>query len=353
MREAATGAFLGSIAPKVSRYSAPETTTSTEIDKAGQALAAAPKTLTPEQEEEVREQKRKAAQLQIDATNQVYASLVSREKERGVERRGRTRAIAARSGLLGSDFGEAQFAETERLTSENIAAIEAERAVKLTQILGHADDKAQAEIDKRKAEASKNSEDYLKFLEGQQTRVREDVKGLAGTGLTFAEFRDKLGSDKLQKYLKDTGFNESEFELYYNTNLPKAKQSDYHFENVGDAVRVWQIDASGKLARRADLDIASPPGSPTGEYKTITDGKGQVYVLPEKIDFSKPLSEQGVKLGAPKPEDEDEDPIVTRDLRDAQDAINSGADAEKIRRRFIETHPKKAELYDRYFKTTF
>lgn len=54
-------------------------------------------------------------------------------------------------------------------------------------------------------------------------------------------------------------------------------------------------------------------------------------------------------LGKSTTQSSNEDPIIAKDLKDAQAAIDVGADADAVRRRFLETHQNKGSLYNDYF----
>lgn len=64
----------------------------------------------PIDETAIRKQKESEFQSQIDAINAVYADKLRQERTTGQGRLGSGRAIQARSGLIGSDFGTAQTA---------------------------------------------------------------------------------------------------------------------------------------------------------------------------------------------------------------------------------------------------
>lgn len=96
--------------------------TDSEADRTYQALlggakkAATTKIDSPEQ---AYQKKLKQYQAEIDATNNIYAQILADTKQQGMGRLGSSRAIQARGGLLGSDFGAAQ---TDTIGKSNLDA---------------------------------------------------------------------------------------------------------------------------------------------------------------------------------------------------------------------------------------
>lgn len=113
----------------------------------------------------VREEKRKAAQSMVDTINQdFYNRILPGEQAAGADRLGRTRAMAARSGTLTSDFGEAAMETTKKGTQDIIAAREAGRAVMVANIFDKFDQRATEEITNKTNLALQGEEKRLTYL---------------------------------------------------------------------------------------------------------------------------------------------------------------------------------------------
>lgn len=94
----------------------------------------------------IRKQKESELQAQIDAINAVYADRKREEMTKGQGRLGSGRALQARSGLIGSDFGAAQTENISQLNREQEQSVENERLALVNQLLSGAQKSAADEI---------------------------------------------------------------------------------------------------------------------------------------------------------------------------------------------------------------
>lgn len=119
---------------------------------------------TPNYEDVYRNQISKY-QAQIDAQNAVYRDMLNKAQAEGQGRIGSNRAIQARSGLLGSDFGSAQANEINTANSEQYQAIENARRNAIQEILTQAKSSAQAEYDAKIKAKTQGAESLLKYYQ--------------------------------------------------------------------------------------------------------------------------------------------------------------------------------------------
>lgn len=223
-----------------------------------------PKTLP--NETAIKEQTRREMQTYIDAINESYDRILGEERGRGQERMAQTRAIASRSGVLGSDFGASYLEGTRQKNAEVERAIESERAIKIQAVLQKVDDRAMALIEKQKTEALGNTERYLQYLSGEQEQAKGDAKQLAEAGVSL----DQLQEEDYKKLLDQTGMNNIVFKAFYNASLPKSKQRDYHYEKVGDTLVAFSVNPmTGKLERES---FEFPEMKADDEFKVLDDG---------------------------------------------------------------------------------
>jgi len=85
-------------------------------------------------------------QAEIDATNQVYDQLLNEARIEGRGRIGSQRAIAARGGLLGSDFAGAQKQRVQDFNTDINRGIQAERVAAIGAIEGRIRESVQQEL---------------------------------------------------------------------------------------------------------------------------------------------------------------------------------------------------------------
>ncbi len=241
-------------------------------------------------ENSIREQTRQRMQTQIDAINANYANLISREQVAGEDRSGQTRAINARSGLMGSDFGAAQQEKTTQLNQQQVKALQDEQTLKLQSVLTNIEDRASAEIQAKKNEALQKYQMDMGQYEKAQEAARSDLKTLAAAGVDLG----KLNPAQKAALLKQSGYDESFGELVYNAMKPKPKQIDYKFEKLADGKGMFYgVDPETGELKRVDVSIDLPPDwqvqiAPDGTVIGFDKNTGEARVLSEQGQFAKP-----------------------------------------------------------------
>ena len=158
----------------------------------------------PVDENAIKEQARKTFQTTIDAIDAEYANSIRQQTQVNENNSGQTRAIDARSGLLGSDFGAAHQAGQEKMNSAALKALEDERSMKIAEVNNRISQSAKEEIAAKKAEALGNSEAYSKHLEKTQEDAKGYLESLAKSGTDL----EKLGANKAQLF-KMAGLDEN------------------------------------------------------------------------------------------------------------------------------------------------
>ncbi len=226
-------------------------------------------------------------QSALDAIDARYAVKTADEARAGEGRLGRTKALNARSGTMGQDFGNAAVDETKQLNKEQMAAIDAQKAQEQAAIHGQINTLAQQEITARKAEA-------LGKYEGMQ-KLRENAINLipqvaaSGQELTPAQ-RDAL--------VRQTGYDPLVFDAIYNNAKNKANQIDYTYHNLGDGkiLRTGK-SANGTAVPEKEFQYDMPKDSqftiaPDGTPLIFDKNKGTATIAPgfKQGQFAKPES---------------------------------------------------------------
>jgi hypothetical protein len=247
-------------------------------------------------ESTIREETRKRMQTQIDAINAEFANLISREQVAGEDRSGQTRAINARSGLAGSDFGQAQATKTQQFNQQQVKALEDEKAAKVGAILANIEDRASAEIQRHKQEAlGKYQMDMAEFEKAQES-ARADLKTLAQSGVNL----EQLNPAQRAALFKQSGYDENMGELIYNAMKPQAQKIDYKFEKLADGRGMFYgVDPVTGELKTVNVEVDLPPDwqmqiAPDGTVLGYDKNTGQAKVLSDKGAFGDPL-EQALK----------------------------------------------------------
>lgn len=138
-------------------------------------------------EAKIREQKLQEMQAAIDATNSMYADQLVRAKQVGAGRLGTTTAISARTGNLGSDFGNAQYNTQEQGNEDTYKSIENERLAKVNALLTQAKTDATTEIANKRAEFAKGLDSRLAYYQSADQRKSDNtakaIKAVIAQGL--------------------------------------------------------------------------------------------------------------------------------------------------------------------------
>lgn len=239
-------------------------------------------------EAKIRETMMNNVQSQIDQIKSSYVGILANEKNRGENRSGQTRAINARSGVLGQDFGNAAAEKTNTLNDENMKAIEAERDLKIVGILSKVNADAEAKVQNEKNRAAKNSEDYLSYLKTSQESSRANALGLARAGMDV----EKLTDDEYNKLIETTGFSPQELKDYFVLNKPADKELTSG--TVGN--RYYSVSQDPITGQKKTSYVELPFAVPE-EYTTQKLDDGTVLFVPKKIDPTKKLDEQILSYG--------------------------------------------------------
>ncbi len=259
---------------------------------------------TGEEKGEIFETERERIQSYIDSINQMYTGLVTQEEKAGEERLGKTRAIMSFAGLLGGPRGGAQMEKTREGTQEQVKLLQQEKVVKIEMLLDKADQRALDEIKAKREEAKGNQQAYIDYLADVKTDAREDVKTMAQSGISLERLKESQNDDGESYYealLRDTGSDELQFDLLYESNLPKPQQSDFteiQYEKDGN---IWlkkiAFDPATGVKTEYNYDLGLPYSGKI-KYETEILDDGTVLLVPETLDPDESLDSQIKRYGA-------------------------------------------------------
>src|SRR3990167_6507591 len=209
----------------ISRYTNPADNTAALFPEAGRTFGGG-------DEEAIRETEKKGVQEAIDAINESIENELASARQAGLGRLGRTRAMGAAFGLVGSPTGEAQRQGTEKLNLAEEREIEASRRLQIETMLGRADDRASAEIIARRQLAQTNQEKYLEFLGTQKTEARKDIETLAKVGANVEK-----NTEVYNRLMTQSGYDPLTFDSllnYYKEEGKKIKYEHVYDSNTGE-----------------------------------------------------------------------------------------------------------------------
>jgi len=225
-------------------------------------------------------------QGEIDAVNKIYQEKLAQQITQGQGNLGTGRAIQARSGTLGSDFGVAQTADITRQNTNQEDLVRAELAAKIGAIMGTVRGDVATELAAKREAQRAGSQDYLTYLGSQSERKTSNTQKLASLlldqGLTPDQIdpaqlkqaassygvsvQDILGAYASEKKTRDAALQDSQFNLSEgqarfdadgNLIASRAKTYAPSSGNGGGLTRYQQFSATQSLAKDTQARTAN------------------------------------------------------------------------------------------------
>jgi hypothetical protein len=241
----------------------------------------------PVDEESIRQAQMRMFQQQIDATNQIYSGLMQEAQFQGQGRLGSQRAISARSGLLGSDFGASQKETVMDYNRQIERGIAAEQAAKIAAIMGEARSSAATEIREKNQARMQGADAYLKYLAGARERKASNLQKLAGAMLEQGASPFDMDEQTLKEIAQQ-----------YGTTIGDIQSTFQTFKSQSDA------EAEANLLKRTKTEAEINKLNmeiEKGQWQSI--GEGTMLINPttgERIKNPKtyaPTVASGLKIG--------------------------------------------------------
>lgn len=155
---------------------------------------------------------RSRMQPEIDAIGQYYLTVRQQAEKDAQARMGRTMAMEAAAGRITSPSSTSNISETEQANTQQLNAIEAEKQMKIANILGKISSQAVEEAKAKRLEEmgkiDKSIEIRKKLFEESKARLAD----LSGVGLKFSELKTK--SPDLYNSLLKGGMSDLEIDAY-------------------------------------------------------------------------------------------------------------------------------------------
>lgn len=266
-------------------------------------------------------------QSEIDATNVAYDQLVSQARLEGQGRLGSQRAMAARGGLLGSDFAASQKSNIQKYNTGIVRGLQAERNAAIGNILGRVKSSALQEIQLKNEARKQEVDEYIKFLSPEAKRARRNemvqdwAAQLIASGYDVEDFSD----EEWEVMLK--GSDVSKYEMAAGVAQLKAAEGggDTHTLKPGEVL----VDSSGReIARGNDEPVVLKEGD------VVLDADGNVVTKINKT--ATPRSSSGAGGDLYTADD------IPGDIRaDLWDDAKAGIDINSL----VQLYPEVSESY--------
>lgn len=215
-------------------------------------------------EESIRRQKMLEAQAQIDALDAMFAKQFERAQQERERQVGRTTAIQARRGLVGTGFGGAQQSRVQGRADEIEEMIQREKSAKIAAILSGAKSDASDEIRAAREARQADLATFVDFLENRATRTEQRAARAANSILSQGFNINDLSDDELQTLANNAGVSIEQLKTnYYELEQAQSKEEAEGFTLGEGQVR---FDAQGNVIARGAADV--------GTFKPITVSPG-------------------------------------------------------------------------------
>lgn len=220
-------------------------------------------------ENAIREQVRAENQARIDAINASYDVMTNEQKVVNRENLGKTRAVDARSGLLGGDFGNAHMSNQEAANTQALRSIEVERGQQISAIYTKMDETAWNRIQAEKAQAANDADGYASYLAKAQESANSTIETLGKSGYSIEDIKAD-SPDRLQQLLDSSGMSELELAAKLNQYKPAAEKIDWKTDIKGNYLLAYGIDPKTGEMKYYSQEL---PKDAVGNDVKIVDGE--------------------------------------------------------------------------------
>lgn len=236
-------------------------------------------------------------QARIDSINNVYNDQLNQARIKGQGRLGSTTALNARSGLLGSDIGQANTNVQQDANTDAEKAIENEKKAAIEAVYSKIRSDA-VEQAKANTLAKTQGADAIIANAAAKAEKRKSNAVTAIKSLIQGKIKDvsTIPADVLDTYLKGLGLTKDEFTTQFNTELKTQTEAETKTKNEQDKA------TQDILKSKAETDKLLAEIK-QGKWITIGDGS-KIYNPETKVTITNP------KTFAPKEPAKDKPPTA-------------------------------------------
>lgn len=215
----------------------------------------AEKTIDPEA---IRKQEMDAIQEQIKAIKAIYANEMVKVRKEGQGRLGQQGALNARSGLIGSDYGQANREKVIGFNNEIEGNVSAREQAEISALFSKAQDRASERLKLELAQKKMDRDEYLRQKDKFTADARADLATYAQSGISF----DNLDEATKKLLGEQTGYGEAIGEIYKKLGQQTKKTVELNgalYEQQSDGS--YKLVAGGSSAKSAAPIEVSPGAS--------------------------------------------------------------------------------------------
>lgn len=234
----------------------------------------------------IKDQIQSNMQSALDAIDQKYVSTYAQNTVDNANRSGQTRAENSRSGLNGSDFGNANTQKTVAVNNASTAAIDNAKAAEKSTVQTNASNAlltlAENETAAKKADALGQAQNAQKLMDDNQTQARALIPTIAASGAALTDAQK-------QALQRNSGYDDLTFDSIYNSSKAKADQIDYKSEVIknGDGSSTLLMYGLDPTTNQLVTQKYNVPDNTANvqvyggrPYTQTTDANGAIHLTP-------------------------------------------------------------------------
>ena len=174
-------------------------------------------------EDQIRRNTLQLFQKEIDATNNIYDGLVSDQRVANANNEGGLRSVQNRQGLIGSGRGQTQTTEQREAGGDAISAIQNERGIKISNILGLARKEALDEITAKRTAKQAGADSYLSYIELEGSRKDKRVSNLVSALVSQGIDPSEMTQEEIGEIANNLGVTAQDVLISYNSATEESR----------------------------------------------------------------------------------------------------------------------------------
>jgi hypothetical protein len=252
----------------------------------------------------LRETYRAEAQGTVDAIRSSFESAITARTEQKKKLETKAYLSSLAGGRAASGMGAAETTVASETGQKKVDEAIQEREAKVNQALSNADIRAGSDWTKRQTEyigaAADQTKATTELASKVKTEAESEISAYAGA-MSYDEWSKKVGTPKIQQYMKETGRDETGLQALFLKNA-KNDLVDANGTKLSDGSVVFMkkvFDNKGNLVGTKEVGRVAGSGGKKIKESRITDNG--VQILYEDGTYEERGNEPGTSVASGKP----------------------------------------------------
>ena len=219
-----------------------------------------------------------SARGRVEDINRQFEGIIRDETQAGEGRAGSTRSRGARAGLLGSSFGAAQQAGTEKFNKQQQQFIQDQKTVQINAVFDKFDERANERIASERELAFATRDEQIANRDKFISEGKAIASSIGQQGISY----DELDEEDRIELREQTQMTDLGLQVLINSSMPKEEQTDWQTSWRGDnLVMVGQDPKTGQLKTQTftEEELGLPVGAdkPANPEFITNEISGEVF----------------------------------------------------------------------------